>query len=47
MTGSPIGVGTPRRFTGEMGSGAHLDTDEVFLAGGKDAESGNIVALRK
>jgi Protein of unknown function (DUF4238) len=32
---------------GEIGSGAHLDTDEVFLAGGKDAESGNIVALRK
>ena len=29
-----------------IGSGAHLDTDEVFLAAGKDAESGNIVALR-
>jgi hypothetical protein len=31
----------------EVSSGAHLNTDEVFLAGGKDAQSGNIVTLRK
>jgi hypothetical protein len=32
---------------GEIVSGAHLDTDEVFLASGRDAKSGNIVTLRK
>jgi hypothetical protein len=30
----------------KIGSGAHLDTDKVFLAGGKDAKDGKIVALR-
>lgn len=31
---------------GEIGSGAHLDKDEAFLAGGKDEESGKVVAFR-
>ncbi|MFB6458589.1 hypothetical protein [Bradyrhizobium tunisiense] len=31
---------------GEIGSGAHLDKDEAFLAVGKDAESGKVLALR-
>jgi hypothetical protein len=30
----------------EVGSGAHLDTDEVFLAGGGDAKVGNVIALK-
>ena len=31
---------------GEIGSGAHLDEDEAFQAGGRDAESGKVVAFR-
>jgi hypothetical protein len=30
----------------EIGSGAHLDTDEVFLAGGRDVKTGKVVAFR-
>jgi Protein of unknown function (DUF4238) len=29
----------------EVGSGAHLDTDKVFLAGGREAKDGNVIAL--
>jgi hypothetical protein len=30
----------------EVGSGAHLNTDEVFLSGGKDVKSGKVVAFK-
>jgi hypothetical protein len=30
----------------EIGSGAHLDTDEVFLAGGGNVKTGKVVAFR-
>ena len=30
----------------EVGSGAHLDTDKVFLAGGRDAKDGNVIAIK-
>jgi hypothetical protein len=29
----------------EIGSGAHLDTDDVFLAGGRNVKTGKIVAF--